>query len=162
MKYMIIALMALALSVEAAHAEKLMPFSEVEACVEISIEIFSGDRGLIERRETLEKKRLELDSLKEKTEALKAEANKMKSAGDKEAYNSLVKQYNDLALEYEGQYNTYNELTSVYNTLNSNLNAKKDDFISRCEKRKFYMPDLRKACRESPEPETSFCAKNLK
>jgi len=162
MKHLTIAVIALALSCATAFAEKLMPFSEVEACVEISIEIFAGDGDLKERREALEKKRVELESLKEKTEALKAEAKEKESSGDMEAYNRLVKQYNDLAIKYDGKYKDYNELTTSFNTFNDELKTKKEDFVSSCEKKKFFMRDLRKACRESPEPETPFCARNLK
>jgi len=162
MKYIITALLALALAAGAARAEKLMEFEEVEECVELDHKIFAAREELEAQSGILEGLQKELASLEDMTKALKASADKKKSAGDTGAYNTLVEEYNRAANEHAEKYRVYNELASKHKTMSEAIKALEDKFIPGCAKRKFYKLDLKKACRESPYPETPFCVSNLR
>lgn len=162
MKHIIIALIVLLLSSETALAGKLMTFKEVEECVELDHKIFAAREELEAQSGILEGMQKELISLEDMTKALKASADKKRSAGDTGAYNTLVEEYNKAANEHGEKYRAYNELTSKHKTMSEALSALEDQFIPGCAKRKFYKRDLKKACRESPHPDTPFCTSNIK
>ena len=162
MKYLIIALMALALAVGTAHAVKLMTFGEVEACVQLDHEIFAAKEELDAQQSILKELKRELSSLEERTKALRVSADEKKSAGDRDAYKGIVKEYNETVEKNSEKYRAYNELASKSKTMSEALKALEDEFIPGCGKRKFYKPDLKKACRESPYPDTPFCTSNIK
>jgi chromosome segregation ATPase len=162
MKYILTAIIAMALTGQAAFADKLMKFSEVEECVRLDHEIISDDEKLSGLKSVLDEKHAEILSLKDETDKLKARAEEEKSSGNVQAYNRLVEKYSKLLADYDGTLGIYNKLASEYKSMDEKLVKRKAGFMSACDSRRIFKLDLKKACRESPHSDTPFCIRNLK
>lgn len=160
--HLIPALIVLFVSGQPADAERLMKFSEVVECVRLDHEIVTSDGKLSALKSALDGKHEELTSIKAVIDNLRTRAEKEKAAGNAEAYNSIVDEYNRLQADYDIKLGIYDKLASEYKAMDEGLAIKKADFISGCDSRRIFRPDLKKACSESPDSDTPFCTRNLK